>query len=243
MSNVKVYPFREGFQIERFLSQFIRVMSGFQCRNGVDRNGDGGELKRVPVVYSTLDRVVASITSNSKKTLVSASLPRLAVSLAGIEVDVQNRRNHYYQDTVTTHKAGINNDGKLAYGVSRTVAPALILTVNTSILASSNSQLYQILEQILLVFNPRVTISDGVDGWNSDYLTEISLESLSPEISDHNGFVEMGLVFSMPVRLHYPIDKNAPIIELIKSNLHTAASDDGSIVSQLYSSDEVTGDE
>ena len=50
-------------QIERFLAQFIRMLSGFQVEYGQDRVGNT-TLQRVPVYYGDGSRQVAAIINN-----------------------------------------------------------------------------------------------------------------------------------------------------------------------------------
>ena len=49
-------------QIERFLAQFIRMVSGFQVEFGQDRDGNT-TLQRVPVYYGDSSRQVQMIIS------------------------------------------------------------------------------------------------------------------------------------------------------------------------------------
>ena len=103
------------------------------------------------------------------------------------------------------------------------MGPAFIMNVSVSIYASSNTELFSILEQILLVFNPRVSIQTDNSVFNQDYISDITLEGINNEVSYPLGtdqrVVEQTLNFSLPVRLSYPVDLSSGIIERIRMRI------------------------
>ncbi|MBG24111.1 MAG: hypothetical protein CMF22_11750 [Idiomarinaceae bacterium] len=216
MSNL--YPYRYGAQFERFLSQFARVLSGFQVRDGVKRDGDETvKTRRVPVVYGSMSRVVAQLL-NDRDFLSNRRVPMMAFNLDSLEIDQEAKRNVYHVDEVSYKTA----DGTHA-SYSRAMGPAFIMNVSVSIYASSNTELFSILEQILLVFNPRVSIQTDNSVFNQDYISDITLEGINNEVSYPLGtdqrVVEQTLNFSLPVRLSYPVDLSSGIIERIRMRI------------------------
>ena len=97
-------------QIERFLAQFIRMVSGFQVEFGQDRSGNK-TLQRVPVYYGDGSRQVASIITNNSTNAMPA-VPAMTVFINGITYDrdrVQDptfvgkmniRQKYYNEDTL-----------------------------------------------------------------------------------------------------------------------------------------------
>ena len=67
-------------QIERFLAQFIRMLSGFQVEYGQDRVGNT-TLQRVPVYYGDGSRQVASIINNMSENAMP-TVPAIKVRLS-----------------------------------------------------------------------------------------------------------------------------------------------------------------
>lgn len=211
-----LYPYRYNRQFEKYLSQFKRVLSGFQVRDGVERNGEVA-TRRVKVVYGSMSRVVASVL-NKREGFTNQTLPIIGMHLSGIEKDTQNKKNFHHVD----HVAYQNADGdRKSY--ARLMGPAFNLNVSVDIYASSHEEIFSILEQILLIFNPRVAIQVDNSVFNSDYLTEIILESISNDVNYPTGtdsqIVSQNLTFRLPVRLAYPIDLDAPTIQEITARI------------------------
>ena len=218
--SVQVYPFRANKQFERFIGQFMKVMSGFQVKDGVERNGSDN-LKRVPVRFGKLDRIVASIMSK-RDSLAADTIPVMVVTVNGIGVDDANLRSRYHKDAIVKNKAEPNDYIERVFGMP------LVLSLDVAILASSNSELYELLEQILMVFNPKLVV-DLDDTFNTaDYITSVQLMSISDEteypIGDMHSY-SMTLTFEMPVRIAYPHNTEGTIKEVI-SQIITDENDD-----------------
>lgn len=215
-----VYPFRYDKQFEKYIGQFMRVFSGFQVQDGVVRDGDKYSepvLQRVPVVYGTMSRVVA--THLQQNALSSTRLPMLAVNLANLQMDVERKRSHLHTDVIQA-----KNEFSETRGIERLIGPSFMMNMEVSIYASSTSEMFSILEQILLIFNPRVTIQTDTDVFNSDYLTEISLETVDNEIQYPMGpghrVVMMSLMFLVPIRLRYPMGMNGAMMDEIYLSIY-----------------------
>lgn len=218
----EVYEYRKGEQLERHIGQFMRVFSGFQVRDGVIR--DGTTLtKKVPVVYGNMSRIVASILSK-RDFLANAELPIMAANMTGLSPDADNKRTHHHVDERTVAKP----DGSLGV-LERLTGPAFIMNMELSVYTSSTSELFDIIEQIVLVFNPRVSIQTSTDLYDADYITEISLVGFQPEVMYPMGtdkpVVMMTLQFELPVRFKYPKGFGDKIINQIISNVKAEDSD------------------
>lgn len=232
------YPYRYAAQIERYIGQFMRVFSGFQTQDGVERDGTRN-LKRVPVVYGNMSRIVASVLQK-RNVFQSNRIPMMAVNMTGIELDNERKAPHHHMDAITAR----NSVGDVK-AIHRMVGPAFNLQMELSIYASSNTELFSILEQILLIFNPRITIQTDNEIMNSDYITEITLESIQNEIQYPMGtnqdVIMQSLNFRVPVRLRYPYDPNGPYInEIIAKIFHE--SKDGTVLDTPIDELIITGD-
>lgn len=223
MSNL--YPYRYGKQFERYLSQFGRVFSGFQVQDGVARGSSYDPYtRRVKLVYGSMSRIVATIL-NKRESFTNGTLPMMAFNLTGIERDIENKKNSRHVDHVSFR----NTVGDIqAY--ERLMGPAFIMNIEVAIYASSTTELFSLIEQILLIFNPRVTIQTDTSVFNPDYLTEIELESIDNEINYPLGqearVVQQSMNFRVPVRLSYPTNTDASFIEDIRARIF-AESENG----------------
>ena len=72
-------------QLERFLVQFIRMVSGFQVEFGQDRDGNK-TLQRVPVYYGDGSRQVAQILTNNSENAMPTT-PAMTVYISNLNYD------------------------------------------------------------------------------------------------------------------------------------------------------------
>lgn len=232
----EIYEYRRGEQLERHIGQFMRVFAGFQVSDGVQRNGSY-LTKKVPVVYGNMSRIVASILSK-RDFLANQTLPIMAVNMSGLSPDLDNRRTQHYRDERVVSKP----DGKLGV-LERLTGPAFIMNMELSVYASSTTELFDIIEQIVLIFNPRVAIQTSSDLYDADYITEISLTGFQPEMMYPMGtdkpVVMMTLQFEMPMRFKYPKGFGDKIIEQIIANVK---SDEDPVETITITGDLDTGD-
>ena len=166
-------------QIRRYLTQLIRLMSNFSYEDGDKK------LTQIPVMYGDITRQVGSIIrENSENKIPSA--PRMGVYVTGLEMDTArladasfiskiNIRERAYDDQ---GKEYLNESGK-NYTVERLMPTPYNLSVNCDIWSTNTDQKLQILEQILMLFNPSFEIqtTDNYIDWTS--LSVVNLEGIT----------------------------------------------------------------
>lgn len=208
-----IYPYTFDKQFEKYIGQFMRVFSGFQTKDGVVRNGVN-EPRRVPVVYGNMSRVVADVL-NKRDYLNNNMIPMMAVNMAGIQPDNERKRSSSHRDVVPVD----STTGTHKVALERLIGPPFIMNMQVSIYASSMTEMFSILEQILLIFNPRLSIQVDNKVENSDYITEIFLKSIDPEFQHPMGtnkeLVMLTLNFDVPIRLRYPYKVDDGLINSI----------------------------
>jgi len=166
-------------QIRRYLTQIVRMMSNFSYKDGK------GRLVRIPVMYGDLTRQAASVISqNSENKIPSA--PRMAVYITGLEMDRTRTGDSSYVNKVNIRERAFDNSGNeylktegKNYTVERLMPTPYILTVNVDIWSTNTDQKLQIMEQILMLFNPSLEIqtTDNYIDWTS--LIVVNLESIT----------------------------------------------------------------
>jgi len=224
-------------QIERFLAQFIRMVSGFQVEFGKDRNG-ATTLQRVPVYYGDGSRQVMSIiTGNSENTLPTT--PAMTVYINNITYDrdrVQepnfiskmNIRQRYYNEDTQEYEAQQGN----AFTVERMMPVPYTLELKLDIWTSNTKQKLQLLEQLIVLFNPALEIqsTDNYIDWTS--LSAVYLES--PNWSTRtvggsgadNPIDVATLTFKLPIWISPPAKvKKLGVIQKIIASIHDGAGD------------------
>lgn len=160
-------------QIRRYVTQFMRVFIGFKYKTG----GATPEEKHIPVMYGDMTRqVAAAIKENSENKLLS--VPKIACYISGLELDTSrlgdasfvsklNLRERAW-DADNTERNYKNYQGG-GYTVERLMPTPFKLSLRAEIWTSSTDQKLQILEQILVLFNPSLEIqtTDNYIDWTS----------------------------------------------------------------------------
>jgi len=164
-------------QIRRYITQTIRVFSNFVVKYG------DGTLHQIPVMYGDADRQVASIMRNNSENKVN-SIPRISVYVMELKLDRDRVADQSYVgkmhfrerdivDGVYTQGQGKN------YTVERLMPTPFTLKMKVDIWSANTDQKLQILEQILVLFNPSLELqtTDNYIDWTS--LSVLNLNDIS----------------------------------------------------------------
>lgn len=136
------------------------------------------------------------------------SLPAMAAHLQALELAPERRRTPGMLDQRTTMPVGGVFPDDLTV-IKRAAPVPFNAVVELGIYASNTDQLYQILEQILVLFNPDIQIqkSDGPFDWTK--LTRVELTDIANEENYPAGterrVIQWTLTFSMPIYLSIPM--------------------------------------
>jgi len=200
-------------QIRRYLAQIIRMLSGFKYKSA-----DGKETT-VPVMYGDMTRQVgAIIKDNSENKLPSA--PRIAVYITGLSMDRARLGDSTYVSKVHIREREkiFDNDGNLTgytqtqgdnYTIERLMPTPYKLTVKADIWSTNTDQKLQIMEQILMLFNPSLEIqtTDNFVDWTSlsvVELTEITFSSRTIPSGNETEIDIGALTFETPIWISPP---------------------------------------
>ena len=165
-------------QIRKYLVQAMRLFSNFSYSTG------DGTLKQVPVIYGDLTRQVGSILrDNSENKIPSA--PRMAVYITGLELDRDRTSDSSYVNKRHVRERAKDSNGDYTdeqgrqYTVERLMPTPYKLTINVDIWSTNTDMKLQIMEQILMLFNPSLDIqtTDNYLDWTS--LTTVMLDSVN----------------------------------------------------------------
>ena len=211
-------------QIRRYTTQIMRILSNFPVKDGK------GNIKDVPVMYGDLTRQVANIIrDNSENKLPSA--PRISVYITALELDKDRLADATFVDKVNIRERDynveeleyLNTQGK-NYTVERLLPTPYVMRVNADIWASNTDQKLQLLEQILVLFNPSLEMqtTDNFVDWTS--ISVLNLEN----VQWSNRSIPVGvdteidiatLTFSVPIYISPPtkVKKMGVITNIITS--------------------------
>ena len=236
-------------QIERFLAQFIRMVSGFQVEFGADRQGDI-TYQRVPVYYGDGSRQVAQILSNVSEN-TTPTVPAMAVYINNITYDrdrVQdptfvgkmNIRERYYNEDTMEYE---NRQGN-AFSIERLMPVPYTLDLKLDIWTSNTKQKLQLLEQLMVLFNPALEIqsTDNYIDWTSlsvVYLDSPNWTSRTVPIGTENNIDVATLTFKLPVWISPPAKvKKLGVIQKIVASIHDS---DGNLSDAVLNEDNLLG--
>jgi hypothetical protein len=162
-------------QIRRYLVQIVRLFGQFSYQDGK------GNKVQVPVTYGDLTRQVGSIIrDNSENKIPSA--PRMAVYITGLEMDTTRLADSSYINKLNIRERALNaagdeylNKAGKNYTVERIMPTPYTLSVSVDIWSTNTDQKLQIMEQILMLFNPSLEIqtTDNYVDWTSLSVLEI----------------------------------------------------------------------
>ena len=169
-------------QIRRYITQTMRVFSNFVVKYG------DGTLVRIPVLYGDADRQAASIIRQNSENKIN-STPRIAIYVSELSLDRDRLSDSSYVgkmhfrerdtqiDPVTGHETYNQAQGR-NFTVERLMPTPFKLKLKVDIWAANTDQKLQILEQILVLFNPSLELqtTDNFIDWTS--LTVLNLNDI-----------------------------------------------------------------
>lgn len=217
-------------QIRRFILQFIRILSNFQVEFGQKEDGTR-TLQRVPVKFGSNNRQTAVILKENSANGLNTT-PMISTYITALNYDrarmqeptfvskMQIRQREYDADTgAYTHRQGD------AFTVERLMPVPYQLEMRADIWTSNTEQKLQLLEQLLILFNPSLEIqsTDNYIDWTSlSYveLTNVIYSSITPPVGVEDNIDIASLTFTMPIWLSAPAKiKKLGIVQRVVSGV------------------------
>lgn len=168
-------------QIRRYLTQFMRILGGFSVKTGKDRNGAESYIQ-VPVRYGDINRMAAHIMKNQSENMIN-TVPFISCYITDLQISAERRMNPTHIDKVRVYEkkydtaAGeyIDNEVGNTYTIERYMPVPYDLTVQVDVWTSNTDQKLQIMEQMLVLFNPSINLktNDNPFDWSNLTYTEL----------------------------------------------------------------------
>ena len=224
-------------QIRRYIQQFIRLFSGFNVQMGKNDN-DLPIFQQVPVRYGDINRMAAHITRENSENIVN-TVPFISCYVTSLDMFAERRTYQDHVDKVQVNEKKYDETtGKYVnelgnqYTVERHAPVPYMLVMNCDVWTSNTDQKLQLMEQILVLFNPTLDIrtnSSPVD-WTSLSHVELtnttwSTRSVGSSIDD---IIDVAtLTFNIPIYITPPAKlKQQKLIHTIISELYSLDDDD-----------------
>ena len=221
-------------QVRRYLLQFMRIFGEFKVSEG--KRGGVTYYNKAPVRYSDMSRMVAHILTKGGENMIN-STPFIATSIQSLLI-ARDRT----QDPTLVSKVQIAereyNTGTASYGTGqgnlystdRIMPVPYNLTMQVDIWSSNTDQKLQLLEQILILFNPSLQLQQNSNplDWSSLFeveLTDIQWSNRSIPAGVDETLDVATLTFVMPIWLNPPAQvKRQKIINSIIANVYKTTS-------------------
>lgn len=220
-------------QIRRYVTQFMRVFIGFQYKAG------DGTYSTVPVMYGDMTRQVAAIIRENSENKMP-TVPRIACYISALELSTDRLsdptfiskvhiRERRYTDAGGTREYQNVQGGN--YTVERLMPTPFKLTMKADMWTSNTDQKLQLLEQIVVLFNPSLELqtTDNYIDWTSlstMYLTSTNFTSRSVPAGADSEIDICTMEFEMPVYISPPAKvKKLGIVQSVISNVFTESGD------------------
>jgi hypothetical protein len=232
-------------QIRRYVTQFMRVFIGFQYKIN-------GELRHVPVSYGDISRQVANIIKENSENKLP-TVPKIACYISGLEMDTSrmsdatfvskvNVRERRYTDTESGRE--YQNVQGAGYTVERLMPTPFKLSMKADIWTASTEQKLQLLEQVLVLFNPSLEIqtTDNYIDWTSLSVLDLRSINFSSRTIPAGAESEIDICtmeFEIPIWLTPPAKvKKLGIVQTIVSNIFKETGDVVDLESIIYNKEE-----
>lgn len=212
-------------QLKKYIIQFMNIFYGMQVEVG-KRDDQEPQLVSVPVQYGYKDRVVASILSEGTQNK-PLRLPTMSAYLNEVRLAPELRRGIGQQRRQTYLPTGglFPDDIKTIHQLMPIPYRA---TMELSVYTSNTDQRFQIMEQILMLFDPIVQIqtTDAVFDWTK--LTTVELEGVNfddnyPTGTDRRIMI-VNFTFNLPIYISAPANVREEYIRDIYVRLGTIGS-------------------
>lgn len=226
-------------QLRRYISQLIRLFSGFQVRYLTSRDGETIEMFRsIPCIWGDMSRMGATWLSQNSENMHNAA-PLMALNITSLAPSPEYRMAPLTQQDTHFSKKKKNPSGKgylnvpeTMYKVSQHMPVPYEMGFNLDIITTSTEQKLEILEQILSLYNPGFQMKANSSPFDIGKYFEITLDSIQwtsrsvPQgTSVENDIATLSFIVK-PVYINVPskIRRNT-IIKRIITNLNIDDSD------------------
>ncbi len=229
-------------QIRRYVTQFMRVFIGFKYKAG------DGEERQIPVMYGDLTRQVAAIIKENSENKMP-TVPRMACYITGLELDTARLSDATFVSKIHIRERKYTDAGGTVeyqnvqggnYTVERLMPTPFKLTMRCDIWSSNTDQKLQILEQILVLFNPSLELqtTDNYIDWTSLsalYLTSTNFSSRTIPQGAETEIDICSLDFELPIWITPPAKvKKLGIVQTIINNVFNESGDVVNLTDLVY---------
>lgn len=180
MSNMQTlddYYYAE--QLKRYIIQFMTVFSGMKVKVGTS-TGQDPRLIKVPIVYGSRDRVAAWIKGDGTQNK-PLRLPTFSAYLRSIDLAPGRQKGIPTERRQTVARNSTKPFPENLEVVHQMMPVPYAATFELSIFASNTDQQFQIMEQILTLFDPLIQFQTSDDPLDWTQIITLQLRQIQNE--------------------------------------------------------------
>jgi len=229
-------------QLRQYRLQFIRAFSNFSVKTGNGGPTNTPEIVRVPCRYGDPTRIAASIVRGNSENKV-LSVPFITCYVDGISMAPSRRQDPQLVVPVQVNerrydaeKGAYTNEIGNRYTVERYMPVPYDLTMQVDIWTNNEDIKEQLLEQILVLYNPAIDIQTSVNPIDWTVLTIIEMmdsinwSSRSIPVGTDNPIDVATMKFKLPIWINPPAKvKKQSIIHEIVTNIVQGQKDENAV--------------
>ena len=219
-------------QLRQYRLQFIRAFSGFNVKTGRNGPNNTEELIKVPCRYGDPSRIASSIVKGNSENKV-LSVPFITCFISSLNMNASRR-----QDPQLVQKVQVNErlyDEELGrytneignrYTVERHMPVPYDVTMQVDIWTNNLDIKEQLLEQIIVLYNPAIDIQTSVNPLDWTVLSYIEMQdnitwtSRSIPVGTENPIDVATFMFKVPIWINPPAKvKKQSLIHQIVTNI------------------------
>lgn len=169
-------------QIRKYLVQFMRILGGFSVKTGKGRDGLEKYIQ-VPVRYGDINRQAAHIMKNQSENMIN-TVPFISCYITDMQTSADRRTNPTHVSSAQVYEkkfdatTGQYLEGEVGntYTIERHMPVPYDLTVQVDVWTSNTDQKFQLLEQLLVLFNPSINLklNDNPFDWTNLTYAELT---------------------------------------------------------------------
>lgn len=213
-------------QLRKYIVQFAAIFMGMQVQVG--KRGDiDAHLISVPIKFASSDRVVAAIRDENTQNKV-LRLPLFACQLTNIVLSPELRKGISQTRRKSYMPVGGMFPDDITVVEQRMPVPYRA-EMELTIYASNQDQHYQMIEQILSIFDPilQIQLTDEVFDWTKITTVEMTGINFDENIAPGGDrrIIQTTLSFTMPIHLSLPNRVHNRFIKDIFLRIGSVATD------------------
>ena len=218
MTDISLDNYYYNKQFRKHIIQFMAIFTGLKVSVGKNDFNSATNLIEVPIIYGSRDRVVEHIFSENTQNKM-LRLPILSTNIIDITLATDRLAGQNQERNEIKVKRGGSIPDDLQHHASLKPVPYEV-QLEVAINVSNTDQHFQILEQILLLFNPSLQIQVSDNYGDQQSIIEVFLQSVTLDENYAPGtddrIISSTMIFSYIMYLSSPVDLRNKIVKDIQ---------------------------